>query len=101
MNLPDLLDKYRVLDRAVRRFAVQPVVVPAGRDLEDPAHRTNTVIGLVHVHEFVDPLDVLSLLPANQAVAFARMSHCCRNCRTWRRSRERSSRSALVSTSLL
>ena len=55
--------------------------------------------GLVRVHEFVDPMDVLSPLPANQAVAFARMSRSCCTWRNCRRSRTNSSRSALLSTS--
>ena len=57
-------------------------------------------VDLVSVHEFVDGVDVFSLLETNQAVAFAKMSRSCCTWRNCRRNRTNSSRSALVSSSL-
>ena len=50
------------------------------------AQRTNGKFGLVCFHEFVDGVNVLSLLVANQAVALARMSRSVWTCRNLRRS---------------
>ena len=57
--------------------SIQPVVVAAVRDTQGLAHRTHGKFGLVRLHEFVDDVGVFSLLAANQAVAFARMSRSC------------------------
>jgi hypothetical protein len=51
--------------------------------------------GLVRAHEFEE----LPFLPANQPDAFARMSRSVCGCRTWRRTRVSSSRSAVVGPS--
>src|SRR6202012_3513731 len=64
------------------------------------AHRMHGNFDLVRTHEFVARMDVFSPLPANQAVAFARMSLSILICRFSRRSRTSSSRSALLKTSL-
>jgi hypothetical protein len=89
-----------VANRASRRRTSVPGVKTARRHTKHSTHRLHRKLGLIRVHEFVDPLDALSPLPANQAVAFARMSRSSFSCRFSRRSRASSSRSALVSTSL-
>ena len=79
MGLTDLLEQHSVgLGlRAGRPF--QPVVVTAVRHAQRLAQRAHGKFGLVRLHEFVDDMDVFvfSLLPANQAVAFANMSRSC------------------------
>ena len=57
--------------------SLQPVVVAAVRHTQRPAQSADRKFGLVRLHEFVDEVDVFSLLPANQAVAFAKMSRSC------------------------
>ena len=100
MNAANALGQDRVVDRSLRRRSITPSVVAAGRDIEYAAHRAHRDSGLVRVHEFEDPMDVLSPFTANQAVAFARMSRSCLSWRFSRRKRASSSRSALLSTSL-
>jgi transposase len=100
MNCANALDQYGVAYRALGRGSVEPRVVAAGRDLKHAADPVHGNFGLVRVHEFVDPIDVFSPLPANQAVASAKMSRSCLSRRFSRRSRANSLRSALVKTSL-
>ena len=100
MNGANSLDPHGV-HRSPGRRSLEPSVVAAGRDAKHAAHPIHSSFGLVRVHEFVDPMDVLSPLPANQAVAFARMSRSCLTLRFSRRSRTSSSRSVLVIESLL
>jgi hypothetical protein len=73
----DALGQHGVVDCALVGCSVAPGVVAARRDLQHPAHRCDLGVGLVRVHEFVDPMDVLPSLAANQAVTFARMSRSC------------------------
>src|SRR5690606_36618258 len=75
-------------------------VEAAGGDAQDTAHGAHREVGLVRHHESEDFVEVASLRPANQAVAFARMSRSCCSWRTWRRSRLSSSRSAVLKPSL-
>ena len=49
-----------------------PVVKATGAHTQRLAQRADGEFGLVCFHEFVDGVNVFSLLPANQAVAFAR-----------------------------
>jgi len=59
-----VLDEHAVLDRTRTRAALQPVVVAAGGHAQHAAHRLHRGVGLVRVHEFVDPVDVLPSLAA-------------------------------------
>jgi len=63
-----------IANRTRRGLASLPGVITALRHTKHSTHRAHRKLGLNRDHEFVDPLDVLSPLPANQAVAFARMS---------------------------
>ena len=67
-------------------WALMPVVKAACTHVQCFAQRTNGKFGLVCFHEFVDGMNVLSLLVANQAVAFARMSRSVWTCLNLRRS---------------
>jgi hypothetical protein len=60
VDLANALDQYGVVDGTRGRRAIQPRVVAACRDLERAAHRLHRDAGLVRVHEFEDPMDVLS-----------------------------------------
>ena len=80
MGMTDLFEPQDVGQglRAGRPF--QPVAVAAVRNAQRPAQPAHGEFGLVRLHEFVDDMDVFSLpasfdWPANQAVAFDKMSH--------------------------
>ncbi len=77
-----------------------PRVVPAGGDLQHPAHARNRILGLMRSYELVDPDGIESVSRANQAAAFDRISRSMRSCRTSRRSRASSSWSLLRSPSV-
>ena len=77
MGLTDLLEQHGVGPRLRAGRPVQPVVVAAVRNAQRLAQRAHGKFGLVRLHEFVDDMDVFSLLLANQAVAFANMSRSC------------------------
>ena len=47
-----------------------PRVVPAGGDLQHPAHARNRILGLMRSYELVDPDGIESVSRANQAAAF-------------------------------
>lgn len=104
MHAPDLLGEHRISDRAGAGRATLPVIVAAVRDTQHAAHRARAQgvvgVGLVPAHKLVDAVDVFSLLPANQAVAFARMSRSCCSRLFSRRSRTSSSCSALLKPAL-
>jgi len=96
---PDGLGHHCIGDLACAGSTPQPLVIAAGRDAQDTAegmHACAVGVGLVRIHEFVDGVDVFSLLAANQAVAFARMSRSCCTWRSCRRRRTSSSRSVPV-----
>ena len=77
MGLADLLKKYSVGLGLRAGRSIQPVVEAAVRHTQRPAQSADRNLGLVRLHEFVDDVGVFSLLPANQAVAFAKMSRSC------------------------
>jgi hypothetical protein len=77
MGLTNLFEQHRVGLHLRAGRPLQPVVLAAGRHTQRLAPRTHGKFGLVRLHEFVDDMDVFSLLPANQAVAFANMSRSC------------------------
>jgi len=81
MEQPDALGEHRVLRRTLRWCAHLPRVVAAGRDVEHAAHALHGKFGLVRAHELEDGVNVLSPLPANQAVAFERISLSILSCR--------------------
>src|SRR3954451_8240765 len=97
MNRADAFGQNHVLHSSLRWRSARPSVIVAARDAENLAHRTHRKLGLIRVHEFEE----FPFLPANQAVAFARMSRSVWSLRTWRRRRASSSRSALLKRSLL
>lgn len=67
------------------------------RHAGDAAHTQRVVgDGLVRAHEFVHGVHIFSLLPANQAVAYAKMSHSCSTWRSRLRRRTSSSRSVVL-----
>ena len=72
---------------------VLPVVVTTGGDIERFAQLTRREVSPICHHELVDGVNIFSLLPANEAVAFANMS---RSICTWR-SLRRSSMSSWLS----
>lgn len=74
MQEPDALGENGILDGVARRRSTSPGVVAAGRDVEHSAHSVHEKAGLVRTHELEDGVYVLSPLPANQAVAFERIS---------------------------
>lgn len=74
MNLTDALGHHRVGNAALRRRALAPRIEAAGRHSENLTHRSHREVGLVRHQESEDFVDVASLRPANQAVAFAKMS---------------------------
>lgn len=57
-----------------RDAPVLPVVKAAGGTAQHPTHCSNGEVGLGRADEFEDGVDVLSLLAANQAVVFDKMS---------------------------
>ncbi len=61
----DPFDQEGILQHSSVRRSVTPVVVAAGRHIEYPTQRSHQNRGLIRVHEFVDPMNVLSPLPAN------------------------------------
>ena len=77
VGVTNLLEQRDVGLSARAARPLQPVVVAAVRDTQRVAHGADMKFGLVRLHEFVDDMDVFSLLPANQAVAFANMSRSC------------------------
>ncbi len=74
VGLADAVQQADVGLGACTGAAAQPVVVAAGAHLERFTLAANREFGLICLHEFVDGVNVFSLLPANQAVAFAKMS---------------------------
>lgn len=89
VHLADLPGQNRIRNHTRTGSSALAAVVPAGRATQCAAHRAHVQrvggVGLVRAHEFVDGVDVFSLLPTNQAVAFAGMS---RSCSTWRSLRQ-------------
>ena len=79
-----------------RWASVVPRIVPAGRDLQHPAHGGHAVFGLVRRHELESLDGSESVSRANQAAAFRRMSRSSRRVLTSRRRRRTSSRSSVV-----
>ncbi len=72
-----------LLARAHR--TLQPAIEAAGRNLECFAQGAHGKFGLIGCNQVVAGVNVLSLLWANQAVAFARMSRSICTCRNLRR----------------
>src|SRR5690606_38527299 len=60
--------------RTGRDRTLQPLVVPAGGDLQHTAHGGDRILSLVSSHELEDFDAVTSVSRANQAAAFARIS---------------------------
>src|SRR5262249_41522308 len=71
----------------------------ARRDLEQAAHRSHWIIALVRGHESEEPLGIVPVSRANQAVAFDKISRSSLSWRFSRRSFRSSSRSSVVRTS--
>ena len=80
VDLADALHQLGVGLRPGAGRAISPVVVAAGGHAQHSAQRAHGEFGLVRLHEFEDVVDVRSLLTANQAVAFARMSRSICTC---------------------
>ena len=72
MDLGYQLGQRRILTRASRSTSTGPLVVPAGGDLQQSAHRGYGVHGLVRPHELEGLGGTESVSRANQAAAFAR-----------------------------
>lgn len=90
----------RANQRGLRWLTYQPCVVALLGDLEQPCHRRNGPAGPVRSHESVPPLGGTAPVSlTNQAAACERMSLSIFSCRTSRRSRANSCRSAVVSPS--
>ena len=68
---------YPVGDAALGGRALSPGIEVDGGHTQDAAHGSHGEVGLVRHHESEDFVEVASLRPANQAVAFARMSCSC------------------------
>jgi hypothetical protein len=64
-------------DAALGGRALPPSIEAAGDCTQDTVCGAYGEVGLVRVHESEDLVGVASLRPANQAVAFARMSRSC------------------------
>ena len=77
MGLTDLFEQHGVGLRLRARGPFKPIVVTAVRHAQRLAQRAHGKFGLVRLREFANDMDVFSLLPANQAVAFANMSRSC------------------------
>lgn len=105
MQDADALGEHGVFEHVPRWRSILPGVVAAGRDIEHAAHGVHGKSDLLRAHELEDGVNVLSPLPANQAVAFdirgfPLISLSILRWRFSRRRRDSSSRSALVSASL-
>jgi hypothetical protein len=90
----------RVFLRMFRRRPRRPSVIAARRNLEDAAHRSDGIIGLVRFHESEDRFGRSVFSRANQAAAFERISRSNSSCLTRLRSRAISARSSVVKPSL-
>ncbi len=77
MNLAYSFGHHRVGDAALGGRSLPPGIEAAGGDAQDTAHGAHGEVGLVRHHESEDFVEVASLRPANQAVAFAKMSRSC------------------------
>lgn len=77
MHLADAFAQHGVGHAARAGPAIAPGLVAAGREPQHLAHRAHLYVGLVRVHEFVDPVDVLPSFAANQVVAFAMAVMLC------------------------
>lgn len=92
----DLAQEPLVGEFSIRRWTVQPRVVPAGGDAQQTAHGGHGIGDLVIAHEPEERGGICSVSRANQAAAFDRIS---RSILSWRFSRLRrisSSFSAVV-----
>jgi hypothetical protein len=96
MDLLDLLEQPRVLERAIRRRAALPVVKACSVDLECPAHQRDWVVGLLRGDER-EHLAHRSLSRAKKAAAFFNTSRSISSVRTRRRNSRSSAFSSLVS----
>ena len=70
MQDADALGEHGVFEHVPRWRSILPGVVAAGRDIEHAAHGVHGKSDLLRAHELEDGVNVLSPLPANQAVAF-------------------------------
>ena len=95
----DPLQQRRIGLRSGRRWPPLPSMMATGGDIQQPAHHGDRIAGLVGSHELEDPDGTEPVSRANQAAAFARISRSWRSCRTSRRRRLSSSRSAPFSSS--
>src|SRR5262249_31094667 len=94
------LDQLRVLCRPMARVPSKPRIVPAGGDVQDPAHGGDAMGGLMRLHEFEDPGGIEPVSRANQAAAFFRISRSSRSVAFSRLRRCNSLRSSVVRPSL-
>ena len=74
MRLTNALEQLHIGLVARAGCTAKPVVIAASAHLQCFTLAAHGQFGLVCFHEFVDGVNVFSLLPANQAVAFANMS---------------------------
>ena len=96
VGLANTLHNLSIGQRPGTGRTLQPVVVAAVRHAQRLAQGAHGEVGLVRLHESVDGACVFSLLPANQAVAFANMSRSICTCLSLRRSSNNSWRSLVV-----
>ena len=86
----DPIAKHDVSATPLRRSTFTPRI-PADRDAQNAARRSNRPAGLVRSHEFENFGGIESVSRANQAAAFERISRSIPSCRTRFWSRETSS----------
>src|SRR5215210_7612286 len=98
VDLADLLGEGRVLNRPLRPGTMEPGVVSAPGNPQDPAQKRNGIVGPLHVDESEAAHRIPSSL-AKKAVAFRRTSFSCSRILTLLLSRPSSSRSSVVSPS--
>ena len=82
------------------RRTKEPRIVPAGGDPKRTAHRGNTVLGLIALHESEGLFGSVSVSRANQAAAFDKISRSIVSCFTFLRNMKSSVRSSLVRPSV-
>ena len=79
VNCADPCAELLVTPGTTRRSTATPRVVPAGGDVQHPAHRDHPVMGLVRLHELEDLPGTVPVSRANQAAAFFKFSRSSRS----------------------
>lgn len=87
MDRLNLCGEPNAIPSLVRQAALSPGIQPALGDLEQPAHRCDRIVDLIHAHESEECLEFGAVSCANQAAAFGRISRSSFSCRFSRRKR--------------